>query len=286
MFVPTKYLNQLGQGLRVTVKACTLQASTIVSRIPVVIECEGHRQGQATCVLYRRSRLRRTFDGGLEALLAMQTLDTSCARLALEQLAISPDPNSRLLAARDMRSPEWVLSDLKDDWWWEVRAGLAVRMVCPLSLQRSLLDDGNPWVRRALAENPEIAPESIDALAHDADFGVRDAAAEHPKCSAATQVFLANDVRWEIRRSIAKRPDAPIEALTNLCHDPEPWVRFFVAANPTTPDWLRAKLERDTVAKVRSMARHADTQMAKITNSLAFGLIQNPPAGRDRQAST
>jgi hypothetical protein len=116
-------------------------------------------------------------------------------------------------------------------------------------------------------------------LAKDSDFGVRDAAAEHPRCSKDSQVALASDDRWEIRRSIAKRQDAPLAALDLLANDPEPWVRFFVAANPTTSSQLRQRLEQDSNAKVRSMARHASTPAAKVANALAFGLNQLPAGG-------
>jgi hypothetical protein len=278
MATTTTHLNQLAQGQPITIKGCQLRATSIVNTTTVIIKCERHTQGLTSCVLYRRSRLRRAFDHALESLLTAPAVEVAAVNLALEQLANSPDPNSRLLAVHDPRSSINLLNHLKDDWWWEVRAGLATRPTCPLPLQRSLVQDENPWVRRALAENPNATAECIDLLAHDTDFGVRDAAAEHPQCSAATQLFLTSDERWEIRRSIAKRPDAPIEALTKLSDDPEPWVRLFVAANPATPRWLRTRLEHDTVTKVRSMARHADTQVAKITNALAFGLNQNPEA--------
>lgn len=280
----SKKLATLGQGSTLKSRGCEIYATVVKDTkvkdtIPLVIGCRTHIDGDLSCQLQRRSRLRRAWDHQLESIVDTTDMDLGTIELAFAGLANSPDPNSRILSARSERCPLWLLTELAHDWWWEVRAGVASNARCPLPVQHTLAIDNNPWVRRALAENQNTDPACIDILAKDPDFGVRDAAAEHPQCSKDSLVKLASDGRWEIRRSIAKRQDAPLTALALLVNDPEPWVRFFVAANPTTPSQLRQRLEQDAIAKVRSMARHASTSAAKVANALAFGINQLPAEG-------
>ncbi|WP_298212073.1 hypothetical protein [Ferrimicrobium sp.] len=267
-------LSLLGKGETLTVAKCCLVATTIYATMPLRVLCATHQADDTRCLLWRRSRLRRAWDHQLDRLLQTSDTPAPVIEVVFEQLATSPDPNSRLIPARNPNGPSRVLAQLANDWWWEVRAGVAANPSCPPQVQQTLVIDHNPWVRRALAENPQAEPGCVAALTTDVDFGVRDAAAEHPRCPADVQINLTTDDRWEIRRSIAKRQDAPLAALSLLAHDPESWVRFFVAANPNSPVHLRTQLQNDTDAKVRSMARHGGTATARIANSLAFGLNQ------------
>lgn len=270
-------LSTLGKGAVLTVAKCRLLAITIFATQPILIDCEVHRSGDTACLLQRRSRLRRAWDNELDHLLQATDVPQPIMASIFEQLANSPDPNSRLIPAQNPDCPPGIAAALAQDWWWEVRAGIAANPCCPIGVQQTLVADENPWVRRALAENLQAEPGLIGVMATDPDFGVRDAVAEHPHCPVDDQINLTKDDRWEIRRSIAKRQDAPVAALTILANDPEPWVRFFVAANPRTPDHLRAALLDDPDTKVRSMARHAHTATARLANSLAFGLNQVSP---------
>ena len=272
-------LRGLGHGNTVTLGNCEIYAPEILVALPIIIRCRTHHEGDTNCQLQRRSRLRRAWDHQLESIIDTIDVDPGTIEVAFAELAASPDPNSRLISARSERCPLRVLTELANDWWWEVRAGVASNARCPHQVQHTLAIDDNPWVRRALAENQNTDSACIDILAKDSDFGVRDAAAEHPRCPKDSLIKLASDDRWEIRRSIAKRQDAPLTALALLASDPEPWVRFFVAANPTTSSHLRQRLEQDSNAKVRSMVRHASTPAAKVANALAFGLNQLPARG-------
>jgi len=259
-------------------RGCVLACMEVVRRVPVGIRCLTHAVPTAgaaqRCVLLERSGLSRALDDALLALLPDEELTLSERALVHLQLALSPDPASRVQAARSPACPERVQEILAGDWWWEVRAALASNHQVTSRIQGRLSHDECPWVRRALAENRAAGPAVLVDLAHDSELEVVDAAVEHPSLPPEVLVALTAHPAFEIRRSAAKRMDLPPGGARRLVDDPSSWVRLFLAANSSTPEDVVARLEHDPVRMVRWMARHRGDRWARLVNALAFGIGQ------------
>lgn len=258
---------------------CVLVCAEVVRGVPVGIRCLTHIAPEAgawqRCVLLERSRLCRALDADLIALLDGDGLALRERALVHLQLALSPDPASRVQAARSQSCPERVQELLVEDWWWEVRAALAANHQVAAGPQERLSRDANPWVRRTLAENRAALAAVLGELARDPELEVVDAAVEHPSLPPEVLVALTAHPAFEIRRSAAKRMDLPPEGAWRLVTDPSPWVRLFLAANPSTPSEVVARLEQDPALMVRRMARHREDRWARLVNALAFGIGQS-----------
>ncbi len=230
-------------------------------------------------------RVLRFVTAGLLAALHGDADEMTRDRLAC-RLAASSDTRVRVDLVRESSLGDLALTKLSKDWWWEVRAGVAVHPRASLELLMELANDESAWVRRAVAERKDAPTLCLDLLADDVDLGVRDAVAEHPNCPRAAMARLSQDARWEIRRSIAKRPDAPPEILVALAKDPETWVRFFVATNVNTPPGLLEGFASDESRALRiSSQKRRGALLRPVTLFLSLDSRTAAQARRRRRAS-
>jgi len=266
-------------GDRVECGRHTVEITEVVNGCPVAAKFFRRQTGPSGAETCEREqgkpskcprRVLRFLTSGLYAALQSDIDEPTYDRLAC-RLAASPDTRVRADLVSEPRLGLATLAKLSRDWWWEIRAGVAVHPNASPQILETLAHDVNSWVRRAVAEREDVPASCLELLSGDDDFGVRDAVAEHPRCPYGAMVKLSKDRRWEIRRSIAKRPDAPPEILAALASDQETWVRFFVACNQATPPEVARGFASDESRALRlSMRKKRGTLLRPVALFLAL----------------
>jgi hypothetical protein len=115
-----------------------------------------------------------------------------------------------------------------------------------------LAEDGDYFVRRAVAENPNTNPETLAMLAEDGDKAVPEAVAKNPNTPLALLIALSGDEEPWVRRAVAENPNTNPETLAMLAEDGDEGVRSSVAENPNTNPETLAMLAEDGDYFVRS----------------------------------
>jgi len=103
-----------------------------------------------------------------------------------------------------------------------------------------LARDQVPWVRRMVAESPNISPGLLDLLSRDKDRWVRRGTAMNPNASPGLLDTLARDQEAWVRGGVAMNPKTSPGLLDTLARDEDILVRSGVAGNPyASPDTLK-----------------------------------------------
>ena len=159
----------------------------------------------------------------------------------LTQLADDPEAQVRQSVAGNINTPIEVLRRLALDPHKRVRAGVAgnSRHLDPAlpALLGTLGNDAESAVRQALAINPLVPMEVIDALASDESKKVRGTVAFNPAAPAATLLRLLADPRStaNTRRGVFIHANTPAETLlAHLDHLPDSLIDD-IASNPNLP---------------------------------------------------
>jgi len=133
----------------------------------------------------------------------------------------------------------------------DIRKKLAENPSMPPETLLKLANDKNEAVRKLVAYNPSTPPETLARLTEDEDTDVKQAVAKNPLTPPESLANLVNDYNHMVRITIASRKDLPPESLIKLANDSVPLVRHYVAANHSTPPKILAKLGEDENAYVK-----------------------------------
>lgn len=163
---------------------------------------------------------------------------------------------ARLAYGCDPATPPAVLSELAQDWVWEVRRTVARNPSAPSESLESLAHDEDLEVRVAVAENRNASRRALAVLAEDGMWAVRWPVARNPHTSSDTLTVLAGDDSCRIRELVVQHPHTRVPTLASLADDADPGVRWLVAANSRTPRDVLVRLADDRVRKVRVSAEY------------------------------
>lgn len=122
--------------------------------------------------------------------------------------------------------------ELPEDY--EIRLGIAERHNIPQTLE-ALAHDAEYSVRCAVARNPSCPPGTLEALARDDEKDVRNSVAGNPSCLPRTLEALASDDESSVRERVARNPRCPLKELKVLAYDEINTVRRAAASNTALP---------------------------------------------------
>lgn len=143
------------------------------------------------------------------------------------------------VAGNDNTSEE-LLKKLASDESASVRLCVGGRAEVPESIQRVLVQDGDPGFRKRLVEIT-TCPGVFSMLTHDADEAARMAVARCLFTPDDVKMMLAEDESVDVRLALVRGTGTPEEVLTKLAKDDDPKVREaalrFEDLNRPLPDW-------------------------------------------------
>lgn len=162
-----------------------------------------------------------------------------------------------------------------------VRCAIASNPNTPVKVLIALSKDADASVRRDVAANPSTPANVLAALMRDEV--ARDAAqdrlsndkysrlqtAKDPETSDDVLTTLSHDIDPDVRKEVAKNPETPNDVLATLLKDKNKDVRQGVAENTETPDELLATLARDNNADVRADVAKNTGSPLDVLDSLA-----------------
>ena len=172
------------------------------------------------------------------------------------RLELKPE-HRRLLATKSSHEP--LLREMLQDKDPEVRRALAQNRHIGNDTQRQLSKDTEDSVRLALAGNPVLSSEVQSLLSRDAHADVRETLARLPSLSETVQLNLARDEETEVHLALATRGGEaalPDSVQLQLAQDGAD-VRLQLAGNPAIGAPAQLLLAQDTHIEVRkALARH------------------------------
>ncbi len=145
----------------------------------------------------------------------------------------------RLAVSHDSRTPPALLTELAKDEDSDVRRGVAQNPNIASNTLKILAEDKNSSVRWGVLLNPNAKPETLKIFAEDKNSSVRWGVAEHHNTTPDTLKILAKDKDYGVRRMVPLNPNITPDTLKILAQDEDALVRRPVAHNPkTTPEIL------------------------------------------------
>jgi hypothetical protein len=169
---------------------------------------------------YWRQQLARADRDRFQALNVLASFDPEL----IERLAVSPDRNSRIIAAGHPKTPERLLLALAKDGDSILRWQVAKNPNASGAVLRELARDDGSGIRCAVAVHPETPVQLLDSLAVDSSAQVRCGVASHPRVTIELLRKLAEDENSSVRARVALRKESPIDVLKRLADDADPEV--------------------------------------------------------------
>lgn len=202
--------------------------------------------------------------------------------------------------ARNSAAPPEILLRLLGLGIEDVAWTLCGRAELPDELLGALLAHPDVELRKVLAMNLRLGPETRSRLADDPDMRVRGTLVEHcsyrhhvptlaPRAPLTVEAYerLAADTETRIREEVALQPYTPDHVRARLATDPSSSVRILLADHwKDLRDEVRTALLNDPDAQVRHEARRKqeEAQVTLLPRALAEDLARNPDA-RTRAAA-
>lgn len=178
----------------------------------------------------------------------------------LTELANEFWPNIRLGVASNPSTPAHVLEALSRDSKAEVREVVAGMVGLPGDAVTRLAADKVEAVRVQVARRENLARDILKQLVRDKSAKVREAVAVHPKLEAevveALLASLANDAQPAIRAAVARHPAVPERLLEVLANDDAHEVRLAVSGRRLQDEWAQP-LNEDPLNQLASAIRMA-----------------------------